>query len=255
MKERASASVSPEWLLRAIRTGDLGHALERAALGIAAVGRVHFHRMYEFDAGFFYRDPSRTDGLAEHIVLHRGGGLSFRAPWFEQDYVWNCRDRDGAAREIKAMCSSEQDDIGDWVASLTRMGAYANQATGKEARETAKRVLQHLGQLNLDLVASLAFFKSAKFFDLHALTATRGLTDPVSWFYGNHPAFLEYVLRAGKDGEKRKIKTFLERHCGDSSSAFADYAGDPEGLRRRAVRFLNKAGQSPAVAGAFDLAV
>lgn len=251
-KQHASTSASSEWLLRTIRTGNLGRAMERAALGIAAVGRVHFHRMFDLDAGFFYRDPSHKDGLAEHVILHSGGGIAFRAPWFGQDYVWDCRDRAGSAEAVRKMCSSDQDDIGDWAALLTGMGAYADQATGKEARETAKRVLEHLGRLDLDLIASLAFFGSAKFSDLHALTAHRGLTDPVSWFYGNHPAFLDHIMRSGKDEEKRKIRAFLERHFGDSPSAFADYAGDAEGLRSRAVRFLNKARQSPAVADAYD---
>jgi hypothetical protein len=250
--ERPSVPGNSEWLLQAIRTGDLNRALERAALGIASVGQVHFHRMFSFDAGFFYRHPLQTDGLAEHVILHSGGGLAFRAPWFEQDYVWNCRDREGSANEIERICHSNQDDIGAWATALVGMGAYADEAIGRDGRETAKRVLEHLGRLNLDLIASLAVFDSPKFSTWYNLTAFQGLEDPVSWFYGTHPAFLDYILHSGKDDEKREIKTFLERHYGDSPSAFADYAGDSERLRRRAVRFLNKARQSSAVANAFD---
>ncbi|TWG49970.1 glyoxalase superfamily protein [Aminobacter sp. J44] len=58
------------WIVDAVIDGSLRNRMERAVLGIVAVGRPGFHRIDDYLTGFFYENPAARDGLVEHVLAN-----------------------------------------------------------------------------------------------------------------------------------------------------------------------------------------
>jgi len=58
------------WIVDAVIDGSLRNRMERAILGIVAVGRPGFHRIDDYLTGVFYDNPAARDGLVEHVLAN-----------------------------------------------------------------------------------------------------------------------------------------------------------------------------------------
>lgn len=239
-----------KWIVDGVLDGSLRDRLDKAARGIAAVGRPGFHRIYEFDSGFFYEVPNKSDGTVEHVCIN-GGVIAWRGIRPPGDLDWNSIGRGGLETAIRGLFVSPHWELGAWLKGLLAMGDYADRLdeTGSSG-EVYRRVVKHLGKMDLDLVASVAhegLWHSLGV--LFQLGNEGGPADPIAWFKARYPAFLQSEYRSGKPMSPEFLEK-LEEHDGDGAAAFADLVGGGEITRRRAVRFLNKAARSPAVARA-----
>lgn len=141
------------WIVDAVIDGSLRNRMERAILGIVAVGRPGFHRIDDYLTGVFYDNPAARDGLVEHVLANVWVN-AFRGPRPNEDLDWLPYGKEAGARLLQEMAVIHHIDLENWLTELLGMERYASQLVpSPEAQHSLERIVRKLRQIDLDLFA------------------------------------------------------------------------------------------------------